>query len=113
MSPEITAFINKLTQPWQAEVCKALHQVVLEAVPDTEERMMYSKPHYKKGKEYVAVIGTAKAHVSFTIFNAQALQPPAGMFESSDTGDRRTIKFREGDVVDSALLIALVKQASG
>jgi hypothetical protein len=113
MNPEISAFIDKIAQPWQAEICKALHNVVLAAVPDAEERMMYSKPHYKKGKEYVAVIGTAKAHVSFTIFNAQALQPPEGMFESSDTGDRKTIKFKEGQTVDSALLTALVKQASG
>ena len=50
--------------------------------------------------------------MSFTIFNAQALQPPEGLFESSETGDRKTIKIRENDTVDYALLKALIQQAA-
>ena len=59
-----------------------------------------------------AVLGPAKGWVSFTIFNAQALQPPEGLFESSETGDRKTIKIRENDTVDYALLKALIQQAA-
>jgi hypothetical protein len=40
-------------------------------------------------------LNTAKAWVSFTLFNVASLEAPDGLFETSDNPDRRTIKFRE------------------
>ncbi|MBC8098222.1 MAG: DUF1801 domain-containing protein, partial [Armatimonadetes bacterium] len=95
MNPDITTYIDSITQPWQAEVCTAIRQRVHAAIPDVQERLQYKKPHFMKDGKYAAVLGTAKGWVSFTIFNAQALETPEGLFESSDTGDRKTIKITD------------------
>jgi len=81
-------------------------------VPEVEEKLQYRKPHFFKGSNYLCVIGTAKGWVSWTIFNATALVPPDGMFESSDTGDRKTVKLLEGQTVDAALFSSLIAQAA-
>jgi hypothetical protein len=111
MNEQVTEFINNVAQDWQKELCTQFRQVVNKAYPEVQEKIQYSKPHFLKGKQYVAVIGTAKEYVSFTIFNAQTLQPPEGMFESSDTGDRKTIKVRKGQAVDYDLMERLLKQS--
>jgi len=112
MKPEITQYIDKITQQWQAEVCNKLREVVHQAVPDVQERLQYGKPHFLKNGKYACVLGTAKGWVSFTIFNAQKLQIPAGLFEGSDTGDRQTIKIKQEQAVDYELLGKLIQQAA-
>ncbi len=112
MNDQITDYISKLAQPWQAEVCNRVRQLIHEAVPEVTERLQYGKPHFLKGKTYAGVLGPAKGWVSFTIFNAEALQPPEGLFESSETGDRKTIKIREGQAVDYEMLKKLIQQAA-
>jgi len=59
----------------------------------------------------VAVLGTAKGWVTFTIFDAESLQAPDGFFEEGDP-NRKTIKILNGQVVDYALLAKLLKQAT-
>jgi hypothetical protein len=112
MSQEVTDFINNIQVAWQADVANRLHQTVLGVVPDLTQRIQYSKPHYLKNKKYLAVISTAKAFVSFTIFNAQNLDTPPKLFETSENGDRKTIKIREGQQVDYDMLGRLVTQAA-
>jgi len=113
MNEVISEYVNKLDQKWQSDIVTRLDEAVHNAVPDVDSRLQYGKPHYLKGKQYAAVVGPAKGWVSFTIFNAQALQTPEGLFESSDTGDRKTIKIKQGQDVDYALLTKLVQQANG
>ena len=116
MNEQVTEFIEKLgekpAQVWQVDIAKRLRAVVLAAIPDADERIQYGKPHYRKNNQYAAVIGTAKGWVTLTIFNAQDIQPPAGMFESSEKGDRKTIKILQGQSVDEPLLTKLLQQAS-
>jgi hypothetical protein len=112
MNDQVTEYINKIAQEWQKEVCTELRQIVLNAIPDVEEKIQYGKPHYRKNGKYACVMGTAKGWVSFTIFNAEALQPPEGMFESSENGDRKTIKIQQGQTVDNELLTRLITQAA-
>lgn len=112
MNEQVTDYIDNIGLEWQKDICTQLRQIVLDAIPDVEEKIQYSKPHYRKNGKYACVIGTAKGWVSFTIFNAESLQPPEGMFESSENGDRKTIKIKQGQSVDSALLTQLVTQAA-
>lgn len=108
----INTFIENVKLDWQVEICRQLDQTVREAIPDAEGRIQYGKPHYLKQGKYAAVFGTAKGWVSFTIFNATALKPPADLFESSDNADRITIKIQKDQTVDYALLGDLVKHAA-
>lgn len=110
MSQEVTEFIEKVKEPWQAGLCQELRQIVHNAISDVQERMQYSKPHFLKNKKYVAVISTSKDAVSFTIFNATGLELPEGKFDGPP--ERKTIKFRSGEQIDAGMLTDLVKQAS-
>lgn len=111
MNEAVTTYIDKIGPQWQAEICNTLRQSIHEALPDVEERLQYGKPHYLKDGKYAFVMGTAKGWVSFTIFNAKALETPQGLFEASDDGERKTIKIREGQTVDYAMLSQLIRAA--
>ncbi|MDQ0196853.1 DUF1801 domain-containing protein [Paenibacillus wynnii] len=111
MSQDVVAeFIEDLKEPWQAEICNKLLEVVRQAIPDVQERIQYKKPHFLKNGKYAAVISTAKAAVSFTIFNATELDLPEGLFEGPP--ERKTIKIREGQEVEMDVLTSLLKDAS-
>jgi hypothetical protein len=116
MNQQVTEHINALNskpkQAWQAEVCNQIRQIINQSIPEVEERLQYGKPHFLKNGKYACVLGTAKDWVSFTIFNAQTLETPEGLFETSDNGDRKTIKIREGQAIDYELLTQLVQQAA-
>ena len=115
MNEAVTEYIasvgSKSGQEWEAPVCEALRAITLKTLPDVEERMQYGKPHYLVNGKYAAVIGTAKQHVSYTIFNAAALDAPDGLFEDGPP-ERRTIKIKNGQSVDYTQLALLLKQAA-
>jgi hypothetical protein len=109
----IQDYIDNLDQDWQVDIARELHQTIQQTIPNLEQRIQYGKPHYLKDGKYVAVFGTAKGWVSFTIFNATDVTPPDGMFERSENGERITLKIKKGQAVDYALLGDLFKQANG
>ncbi|GMK37775.1 hypothetical protein PCCS19_08290 [Paenibacillus sp. CCS19] len=110
MSQEVNEFIEKVQEPWQAQLCRELREVVHHAIPDVQERIQYNKPHFLKNKKYAAVISTSKDAVSFTIFNATDLELPEGLFDGPP--ERKTIKFRSKQSIDGGMLTAFVKLAS-
>ena len=112
MNQEVTTYIEKITQAWQIEICTHVRQAVHQAIPDVAERIQYGKPHFLKNGKYACVLGTAKGWVSFTIFNAAALETPAGLFEEGGSPERKTIKILNGQAVDYALLTKLIQEAA-
>lgn len=110
MNPEVTSYIDKLGQPWQIELAQQLRQAVHTAVPEVDERIQYSKPHFTKNKKYLAVIGPAKGWVSFTLFNASGIE--YDLFEASDVTERKTIKYKPGQTVDTAAVLKLIEAAA-
>lgn len=110
MNQEVVDFIEAVKEPWQRELCSRLREVVHGAIPDLQERIQYKKPHFLKNGKYAAVISTSKDAVSFTIFNASELLLPEGLFDGPP--ERKTIKLRQGQTVDSEQLSSLVSQAA-
>jgi hypothetical protein len=110
MNP-VTEYIQNIKQDWQIEISNRLNELVHQAVTEVTERIQYGKPHYLKNGKYAAVLGTAKDWVSFTIFNAQDVEGPAGLFEDGPA-ERKTIKIRKGQAVDYDQLGALLQQAA-
>ncbi|MHA6480940.1 DUF1801 domain-containing protein [Paenibacillus sp. strain BS8-2] len=110
MNPEVTDFIEALPQPWQKELTLSLREAVHQAIPEAAERIQYKKPHFLKNGKYAAVISTSKDAVSFTIFNATGLTFPEGVYDGPP--ERKTVKLRQGDPVNSAEIISLLGQAS-
>jgi hypothetical protein len=112
MNQDVTEYIAKVKLDWQVELCNQLRQIIYQAIPDVDERIQYGKPHYRQNGKYICVLGTAKEWVSFTIFNASALEAPAGFFEASDVTDRKTIKIHKGQSVDEERVTKLLQQAA-
>ncbi|GIO14648.1 hypothetical protein J19TS2_42030 [Cohnella xylanilytica] len=110
MNPEVADFIRQLKEPWQAELCARLRDVVHRTIPDVQERIQYKKPHFLKNGKYAAVVSTSKDAVSFTIFNAAGLELPEGLFDGPP--ERKTIKLRQGQEFDEKQLASLLGQAS-
>ncbi|WP_282940013.1 DUF1801 domain-containing protein [Paenibacillus sp. RC67] len=110
MNPEVTEFIEAVKEPWQRELSFSLREAVRRAVPAIQERIQYKKPHFLSKGKYAAVISTSKDAVSFTIFNANELVLPEGMFDGPP--ERKTIKLRQGQKVDFDQLSTLVSQAA-
>jgi hypothetical protein len=108
---DVANYIGTIAVEWQAEIAQALHGMIHRALPEVTERLQYGKPHNLKHGKYAAVIGPAKGWVSFTIFNASALDAPDGLFEPGPP-DRRTVKIRQGQAVDYDQLAALLRQAA-
>jgi hypothetical protein len=111
MNEQVTQYINK-TQPWQAEVCGKLRDLVFRTVPEVEERLQYGKPHYLKNGHYAAVISVAKDKVSFMIFNATEIEAVKGFIRAMGKGDRKTVDITQGQDVDYDLLGSLLGKAS-
>ena len=112
MNQVISEYVQMINQPWQAEICTRLDQLLHRAMPELDERIQYGKPHYLKNGKYAAVIGTAKDWVSLTIFNASTLEGPEGFFEPGPP-ERKTVKIRKGQEIDFDLLTHLFQQAAG
>lgn len=112
MNQEVTQYIENIEQKWQADTCKHLRETVLQSVLGIEEALQYGKPHYKKNGKYVCTYNTAKAWVSFTLFNAGSFQIPGELFEPGDNPDRKTIKIREGQDMKYSILAKLLQQAA-
>lgn len=107
----VSEYLQKIKEPWQAEISTRLRDLVQRAVPEAEERIQYGKPHFMKNGKYAAVLGTAKDWVSFTIFNATALEAPEGFFEPGPP-ERKTVKIRKDQTLDYDLLARLLQQAA-
>lgn len=111
MNEEVTQYIQK-TQPWQAEVCSALRELILTNLPNVEERLQYGKPHYLKNGSYLAVIHASKDKISFMLFNATEIPEVKGFLRSMGNGDRKTVDISEGQSVDYEQLADLVRKVS-
>lgn len=112
LNQDVTGYIEKISQPWQIDICKQLREAVHKAIPEVTERIQYGKPHFLKNGKYACVMGTAKGWVSFTVFNAAALEAPADLFEPDGPPERKTIKVTNGRTVDYDLLTTLIRQAA-
>jgi len=117
MNQAVSDYIENLKtkpkQEWQAQVCNQIRETVHRSIPGVEERIQYGKPHFLKNGKYAGVLGTAKEWVTYTIFNAESLEAPIGFFEAGGPDERKTVKIRSGETVDTALLGKLIAQAAG
>jgi hypothetical protein len=111
LNPEVTDFIANVKVDWQQGICGQLRDIVHQSIPDAVERIQYGKPHFLKNGKYACVLGTAKGWVSFTIFNATEIDGPDGFFEDGPP-ERKTVKFKQGQAVDVAVLGEMIKQAA-
>lgn len=103
---------------WRGDALARIRGLIREADPAVVEAVKWRKPSNPAGVpvwEHDGLICTGetyKAYVKLTFARGAALSDPGGLFNAGfEGGTRRAIDIREGDEVDAAAFVALVREA--
>jgi len=97
---------------WRGETLARLRGLIKQAVPDVVEEWKWRgvPVWYRDGM--ICTGETYKTSVKMTFAKGAALDDPSGLFNSSLEGKvRRAIDFHEGETINEAALIALIRAA--
>jgi hypothetical protein len=112
----IDAKINELGD-WRGEMLAEVRAIIHEADPEIVEEWKWVKPTRPGTPVWshggiVCTGETYKNLVKMTFAKGASLKDPAGLFNSSLEGNvRRAIDIHQGDTVDRAALMALIRAA--
>lgn len=96
---------------WRGPMLARLRALILKADPEIVEEWKWNVPVWSKGG-IVCTGEVYKAAVKTTFARGAAVADPQGLFNSSlDGGTRRAIDFRQGEAIDEAAFMALVRAA--
>ena len=97
---------------WRGETLARVRAIIKQAVPDVVEEWKWRgvPVWYRDGM--ICTGETYKTSVKMTFAKGAALDDPSGLFNSSLEGKvRRAIDFHEGETINEAALIALIRAA--
>ncbi|HLK17070.1 MAG TPA: DUF1801 domain-containing protein [Fimbriimonadaceae bacterium] len=116
-SRRIDARIEELGD-WRGETLARVRNLIKQADREVVEEVKWVKPSTPGGVPVWSCDGiictgeTYKDKVKITFAKGAAVPDPTGIFNSSlDGGTRRAIDFKEGDKVDEAGLLGLIRAA--
>ena len=97
---------------WRGETLARVRALVKQADPKVVEEWKWRGVPTWYHDGIICTGETYKKAVKMTFAKGAALDDPAGLFNSSLEGNtRRAIDFHEGDEIDEAALIALIRAA--
>ena len=97
---------------WRGETLARLRALIREADPDVVETWKWRGVPVWEHDGILCTGETYKAVVKMTFAKGAALPDPAHLFNASLDGNvRRAIDFRDGDAIDEAALMALIRAA--
>jgi hypothetical protein len=103
---------------WRGDTLARVRVLIREADPEIVEAVKWRKPSNPAGVpvwEHGGLVCTGETYrdkVKLTFARGAALDDPSRLFNAGlDGGTRRAIDLREGDVLDSDALKALVREA--
>ena len=109
-SKQIDKYIADTTD-WRGDLMAEIRKVVLKADPDIVEEWKWSSPVWSKNG-MICSVGAFKSHVGMNFFSGAYLKDKHKLFNSGlESKNSRTVKFGEGDNVETSKLIDLVKEA--
>lgn len=96
---------------WRGETLSRLRALIHEASPNVVEEWKWNVPVW--AEDGIICTGEIyKAAVKTTFPHGAALPDPAGLFNSSLEGaTRRAIDFKQGDAIDAAAFVDLIRAA--
>lgn len=105
---------------WRGATLGRLRALIHEALPGVVETVKWAKPTNPHGVpvwEADGILCTGevyKGYVKLTFARGAALPDPTGLFNAGfGGGTRRAIDLKEGETVDPAAFIALMRAAAG
>jgi hypothetical protein len=95
---------------WRGEMLARLRALIRKAEPEVVEEWKWRGVPVWYCHGMICTGETYKTSVKMTFAKGASLDDPAGLFNSSLDGNvRRAIDFHEGDEVDEAALVALIR----
>lgn len=118
-SPEIDAIIAA-TPDWRGEVAARLRDIVHIADPEVVEAAKWKRPSNPMGAPVfehnglLCTIAILKERVRLTMAEGAQLPDPHGLYNAALEGSHmRGIDVREGEVIDQAALVEIVRAGVG
>jgi len=97
---------------WRGEMLARLRALIRKAEPEVVEEWKWRGVPVWYCHGMICTGETYKAGVKMTFAKGASLDDPAGLFNSSLDGNvRRAIDFHEGDEIDEAALVELIRAA--
>jgi hypothetical protein len=110
VSELITKRIAELPD-WQGKTLARLRKLVLKADPDITEEWKWDTPVFSH-KGLVCALGAFKDHVGMNFFKGASLKDSRRLFNAGlEAKTSRSINLREGDAIDEAALLDLIRAA--
>ena len=104
---------------WRGATLSHLRGLIHQALPEVVERVKWVKPSNPHGVpvwETNGILCTGevyRTYVKLTFAKGAALPDPAGLFNAGfGGGTRRAIDLKEGETVDAAAFVALMRAAA-
>jgi hypothetical protein len=96
---------------WRGKLLARLREIIHEAAPDITEEWKWETAVWSQ-KGNVVAAGAFKDHVKLNFFKGASLNDPQGLFNSGlEAKTSRTIDFFEGDQIQEAALVELIRTA--
>lgn len=114
MNPQVDKYISSIEKFWQRKVCIELRELLHQADPEIKEFIKWRAPYFEHAGG-IAWMFCATDWVHFSFPKGALLDAPKDTWEEDkDTlsKGKRTLKFRENQLVSKDLIINLVKQAA-
>ena len=97
---------------WRGELLSRLRGLIKEADPEVVEDWKWRGTPVWSHDGLICTGETYKEVVKMTFAKGASLKDPSKLFNSSLEGNtRRAIDFREGETVDEAAVVALIREA--
>ncbi|MGO8673504.1 MAG: DUF1801 domain-containing protein [Capsulimonadaceae bacterium] len=104
---------------WRGERLAQIRSLIRQADPEVVEEMKWRKPSNSMSGtpvwSHAGIVCTGETYksiVKMTFAKGASLPDPSGLFNSSLEGNaRRAIDFQEGDKIDEAALVTLIRAA--
>ena len=107
-----------MSDDWRSETVDTVRSLIMTAEPAVVEEAKWVKPTNPAGVPTFSCDGlictaeTYRDKVKLTFARGASLDDPSNLFNASlDAGTRRAIDIREGDVLDAAAFVELVREA--
>lgn len=107
-----------MTNDWRTDTVDLVRALIVRAEPDMVEEAKWRKASNPDGVPtfscdgLVCTLETYKDKVKVTFARGASLEDPAGLFNASlDAGTRRALDIFEGDGLDQAAFMELVRES--
>jgi len=109
--PEVDAYINSLTQ-WQQDICKNVRGLIHQADAEIAEEIKFGNRPYFTLQGNICALLAAKDHVNVFIYDPIAADPSGIINQGQGNATARAIQIYEGDVVNEAAFVALIREVA-